>query len=125
MVLYTNKIQHAYKMKMLPIIKMNPKFKNDKGLHKHEYQHVIQYLVFGLLVGVPLTIIFNWFIGLIVGVMAHDIVYTFSTKYRLWSEVSAFKAQLKVGGSIDLAAKALSENYGLHISVAEAKRLLK
>lgn len=39
-------------------------------------------------------------------------------------KVKAFKVQMKDGGSIDLAAKHLAEDYDLNISIEEAKRLL-
>jgi len=123
-VYYTDKIQGAYKIKMLPFIKMNSKYKNDIGLHQHEYEHVKQYLMLGVPVGVVTLLLSNWFFALLTGVMAHDLLYTFSTEYRQWSEVKAFKKQLKYGGSIDIAAEKLSSDYGLMISKEEAIRLL-
>jgi hypothetical protein len=124
LVFYTDKIQGAYKMKLLPFVKMNSKHQNDIGLHQHEYEHVKQYLMLGVPAFIITLLLSNWFFALLAGAMAHDLLYTFSTKYRQWSEVSAFKKQLKYGGSIDIAAQKLSSDYGLMISKEEALRLL-
>lgn len=125
MVIYTEKVDQAYKIKFLPIIKMNKKFKNDKGLHDHEYEHVIQYCIMFALFSVPLFLLVNWFVALLAGAMAHDVLYTVLKPYRKFCEVRAFKKQLKHGGDINFAAKVLSENYKLGITQEEALRLLK
>lgn len=121
-VIYTDKVEGGQRVKMLPLIKINPKYKDNKGLHDHEYEHVKQYLV-GLAIGLttfPITGIFS----VLIGMCLHDMAYTFIRKYRQWAEVKAFKVQMKDGGSIDLAAKHLAEDYDLNISIEEAKRLL-
>lgn len=124
MVIYTDKVDKAYKMSMLPLVKMNPTYKQDKGLHVHEYEHIKQYFMLFFVVGLICTPFLHWVFSLLLATSSHDLLYTFSAKYRQWCEVQAFKAQLKVGGSINKAAKALSEDYELNISFNEAKRLL-
>lgn len=124
LVKYTDRIQGAYKIKMLPFIKMNSKYKDDVGLHQHEYEHVKQYFMLGIPTAIITLLLSNWVVAALVGVCTHDALYTFSSKYRQWSEVKAFKKQLKYGGSIDIAAEKLSSDYGLMISKEEAIRLL-
>ncbi|HRR42133.1 MAG TPA: hypothetical protein P5244_12935 [Syntrophales bacterium] len=57
-----------------PIIRISPKYTNDQGLHEHEAEHVRQ-----------------WWksLGL------HSLLYLLSKKYRLWSEVAAYRVQLQ------------------------------
>lgn len=121
---YSDNVDGAYKIKMLPVVVISKKHKNDIGLHKHEQEHVKQYLVCFAATAIPLFILTNWFIALIVGIMAHDMLYTLVKKYRLWSEVKAFRKQLSYGGSVDIAAKHLSNDYDLGITFEEAKKLL-
>jgi hypothetical protein len=125
MIIYTDKVKGGIKVKMLPLIMINPKYKGDKGLVAHEMEHVKQYLywfipLFAITLGLS-----NWLAALLVSCMAHDLLYTLSSKYRQWSEVKAFKAQLKHGGRVEDAAKLLSENYKLDITYEKALRLFK
>lgn len=107
---------------------------DDKGLLEHEKFHVRQWwawvLLFGGLgalippypeVGYSLSII-----TLIFGTLVHTALYEIVRPYRQWSEVQAYKIQLKVGGiTLDRAAEVLSKYYKLGISQAEARDLLK
>ena len=88
-----------------PVIRMRPKYKDDRGILEHEKCHVRQwYMTLGL----------------------HGVIKKFSKKYALKIEVDAYRIQLKYSPTdLDWFAKALSERYGLGISVAEAKALLK
>ena len=120
MIIYSSKVNGAYKVKLLPIALINTAYKSDKGMRAHELEHIKQYCVVGVLAAAVGTAAFNWFIGLILAIAMHDTAYTFVRRYRLWAEVQAFKKQLTFGGSLSLAAKALSGNYDLKISYAEA-----
>jgi len=124
LVKYTDKVQGAYKIKMLPFIRMNSKYKNDIGLHQHEYEHIKQYFMLGIPVSVVVFLLSNWLFALIALAVSHDLMYTLVKKYRQWSEVSAFKKQLKHGGSINVAAERLSSDYDLGITKEEAIKLL-
>jgi hypothetical protein len=87
-----------------PQIVMRKASKGDIGLLEHEKVHVKQFWKFLLL---------------------HPILYYFSKKYRCNAEVEAFKKQLEYSpNSKDLYAYYLSTNYGLDITVEEAKLLL-
>ena len=57
----------------------------------------------------------------------HPLLYKFSKDYRLKSEVEAYKAEIKASQTplfIEQAAKWLSRDYNLNISMCEARELL-
>ena len=90
-------------------IKIRPNYKDDKGLLEHELVHVKQwYRTFTL----------------------HSILYKYSSKYRLNSEIEAYKVQLKVNkdeGKQDYAdfySKRITEMYDLDITTFEVKKML-
>jgi len=90
-------------------IKILPKYKDDRGILEHELTHVKQcYRTF----------------------MFYGTLYKFNRKYRLDSEVEAYKVQLatnKEDGKedyTDFYAKRITEMYDLDITIFEAKKLL-
>ena len=87
-----------------PVIRIKNKYRDDKGIHEHEFCHARQ-----------------WWktLGL------HTLLVLFSKKYKFWCEVQAYKEQLKYSpGNEDLFASFISKNYGLNVSVDEAKAAL-
>ena len=90
-----------------PFIQIRKVYKNDYGLYQHELEHVKQA-----------------FLGLFI---IHGLLYLFSSKYKLWSEVQAFKKQASYyeDDRIPLFALAIATRYKLDVSVAEAERLLR
>jgi hypothetical protein len=112
------------------VIRINPKYKDDKGLFAHEYEHLKQWYIFliissiivygGLFYGYH---IFSYFVA--VPLVGHNLLYRFKA-YRRWSEVKAFRKQLEhyTPDKINWAANHLARYYQLDITVAEAKRLL-
>ena len=90
-----------------PFIQIRKIYKNDYGLYQHELEHVKQA-----------------FKGLFI---FHALLYLFSDKYKLWSEVQAFKKQASYyeDDRIPLFALAIATRYKLDVSVAEAERLLR
>jgi len=88
-----------------PVIRILKKYKNDKGLYQHELMHVKQ-----------------WFMTL----GLHSFLYKFSEKYRLWSEVSAYKVQLKHSrsGLATHFARMIAGRYDIDIDPHEAYKLL-
>ena len=88
-----------------PVIRILKKHKGDVGLYAHELTHVKQwYATLGL----------------------HSFLYLLSERYRLWSEVRAYRVQLKHSpGNEERFAKYISEKYDLDITQAEALELLK
>lgn len=89
-----------------PVIRIRPSHKDDKGLLAHEKVHVKQ-----------------WWLTL--GI--HSILYIFSKRYRLWSEVKAHKEQLKhyPDDRTELFAYFIATKYNLRITQEEAAKLLK
>lgn len=80
-------------------------YKNDEGLLQHELVHIWQfYRTFGL----------------------HGWIYKLSEKYRLKSEVEAYKKQLEYNPEfIDYYAERIASLYNVKISRKEALMLLK
>ena len=92
-------------MTYLVLIFIKPEYKNDFGLLHHEMTHVKQFYKNPL----------------------HSFLYKFSKKYRLKSEVEAYKEQLNYY-DVDrsqLFAQFISEKYNLDITVEQAQQLLK
>ena len=87
-----------------PFIFIKPEYKDDRGLLEHEKEHVKQWL---------------FSIGL------HSILYLFSKRYRLWSEVQCYRAQLKHSpGREELFASFIADRYDLDITKEEALKEL-
>jgi hypothetical protein len=113
-------------------IRIRPKYKDDKGLHEHEIEHVRQWwqaTFIGCLVVAALgyyTVPEGWFIG-VAGLATHDLLYSLFPKYRLWAEVEAHKAQLKhyPDDRVPLFAKRIASLYDLKITAEEAERMLR
>lgn len=90
-----------------PLVLVRQKYilRGDEGIIRHELEHVKQ-----------------WWRSL----GAHGPLYLFVRRYRLWSEVEAYRAQMAFpdgkGGAlrIEKAAQYLSEGYGLGINPDEA-----
>lgn len=106
MVFYTNRFVpgRAAGCARGPFIFIRPEYKNDIGLLEHEKIHVKQ-----------------WYrnIGL------HSWLYLISEKYRLKTEVEAYKKQLEYSPrEADLYALFISTNYNINIDKDEAKKLL-
>ena len=85
-------------------IKIRPAYRDDIGLLKHELEHYRQFrLTLGL----------------------HPLLYKLSKRYRLWSEVQAYRVQLQYpGGSAKLFASFICAKYDLDISELDALKLL-
>jgi hypothetical protein len=124
LVRYTDKVKGGHKMKMLPFIEINPKYKNDKGLHAHEYEHVKQYFMLGIPAFIICLLLSNWLVAVIALIATHDVLYTFIRGYRQWCEVTAFRKQLKMGGDIYKASHLLASGYDLSITEKQAYTLL-
>lgn len=123
MIFYSSRVKGGIRLKGTPFIIINPKHTGDRGLIAHEQEHVKQYLML-----FPLGALLYPFIGLmclIACMFVCDLLYTFIPKFRLWSEIRAYKAQLKHGGDINYAAKVIAENYDLNITAAEALKKLQ
>jgi hypothetical protein len=108
MIIYTNFLPSkadGFTIGFLTLIR--PRCRNDGPLHAHEKVHQDQFSK-------------NPFM---------DILYVFSKKYRLKYEVEAYKVELSLmddkEAGLNLFAGYLANNYGLNITIEEAKNLLK
>jgi len=117
---YTDKVKGG--SSKFCFIKINPKFKDDVGLHKHELEHVKQFWG-GVLLSLP-----SFFIHPLLplaGLLCFPLLYTFSRKFRLWSEVQAYKVQLKYNkDDVEYFVKYLVEDYDLKINHDQARHFL-
>lgn len=90
-----------------PIIVIDPKYKDDRGLLAHEQVHVRQFWR-------------TW--GL------HPLLYRASKRYRLAAELEAYRVQLKYAEDKEASARRfagfIAGRYGLAISVEAAYRLI-
>lgn len=83
-----------------PLILIRPKHKNDKGLYVHELFHSTQ---FWMTLGI------------------HGILYHLISKYRYWSEIWAYRRQLKYSkGSEKHFAQVISKHYRLNVTKEQA-----
>jgi hypothetical protein len=92
------------------LIRIRPRYKDDKGIHNHELCHVAQF----------------WrTCGL------HGLFYLLSKKYKLNAEVEAYREQLKYEPAAtdpehyrDMYAGFIADNYNLDISKGEVLKIL-
>ena len=92
-------------------IRIRPRYKDDKGIHNHEFCHVAQF----------------WKRG----VFFHSLRYMVSKTYRLNCEVEAYKEQLKHAPASldperyrDMYAGFIADNYNLDISKGDVLKIL-
>ncbi len=92
-------------------VRIRPKYKDDEGIHRHEAEHIRQrYMTLGF----------------------HNIIKDLSKTYAIWTEVSAYREQLKhppaLTGGVDpyrrMYAGFIATGYGLDITEAEAYKAL-
>lgn len=90
-----------------PIVFINKDLKWDKGLLEHELTHVKQWYRLPVL---------------------HNILYIVSDKYKLKSELEAYKNQIPFARdqefALSLAAHKLANNYKLKVSYEDARNYL-
>jgi hypothetical protein len=112
-------------------IAIRPKYKDDKGIHAHELEHVRQWWTMSI-VCCALIAGFCHVQGLpyhyaATGLAVHQLLSKFVRPYRQWIEVQAFKEQLKhhEPSYVTNLARRLSRGYGLKITQEEAEKLLR
>jgi len=116
-----------------PIVRIRPEYRADAGIHAHEYQHVIQWYAEGL-VGMLLVALLaraggcTWPLAFAIapaGMATHSLGYALFVSHRLWSEVQAYKVQMRHGLNLDDAvARLMSPRYKLGLHYNDARRLL-
>lgn len=108
------------------IVTIRPKYKEDKGLHAHEFTHVDQFwsmsfLGLALLFAILLLtdMLFVGYPLLIAAFGLHGVLYRFSSAYRFRSEVEAYINQLHAIGATEVpywTKNALKNKYNLNIT---------
>ena len=108
------------------VVRIKPKYRNDAGIHRHEYAHVGQWwtgVAIGAFVAVLMSHTEYWPFALIAGAMLHPLAYLLIRKYRLYAEASAYAEQLEDDGSnLDVMAhRLMSPRYNLGLTLDEAR----
>jgi hypothetical protein len=113
-----------------PIIRIRPKYKDDKGLHQHELEHVKQWWIATIVSAVLLAAGLYHFQeplwGAVGSIGVHGALYKLISAYRLWCEVQAHKVQLQYSPhALKHFAKRIAEKYDLNITAEEAEQRLR
>ena len=112
-------------------VRINPKFKDDKGMHAHEYEHVKQWyasLPIGLLIWYLVHTFAYEFSGFFIPLVVawFSIAYGTIKPFRYWSELRAFDAYLQEHKYepfyVDWACNALASDYGLDVTSEVVRR---
>ena len=115
-----------------PFVFVREKYKDDKGLIAHEYEHVHQWLVLSAL-GIPVAVLL-YALGLLqyisytpMFMLLHPLLYKFIPKYRLWAEVQCYKLQASYDkvDTLPFFAKVIATKYNLEISADKVLELLR
>lgn len=131
---------HAGGITKGPLVFIRPKYKDDLGLHKHEYVHVNQWWVATILSVMAILAIGHLAYGLPllqaatyapIAIGVYSLLYEMVPPFRLWCEVQAYRVQIacyppehqeKVR---PVLARFLAEKYGLRITPQEAEEKLR
>ena len=125
---YTNAVKGGESN--LLFVRINPKYKDDDGLHAHEYEHVLQwykmtFILAVLLLGASVIYSEQLLVAAPFIITVHGLAYTFIKDYRQYCEVRAFKEQLKHSpNDLDFFADYLATSYNLKLTTEEARKLL-
>lgn len=109
------------------VVRIRPKYKDDKGIHAHEYEHVKQWWITSFISCAALaagSFAFKYPIELVpFGIAVYSMAYTFIDKYRLYAEAKAFAKQVKPDHSDleSMAARLAGNHYRLHITKTQAE----
>jgi hypothetical protein len=112
-------------------IAIRPKYKDDRGIHAHELEHVKQWWLTTILAAAIIGAIcyrtgYSYaYMGL--SLVVYQLLYATIPAVKLHCEVDAYKQQLKHYADDRTArfAKFIAEKYGLKITAEEAEQLLR
>jgi hypothetical protein len=113
------------------MVEIQNRFKDNKGLHAHEYEHVKQWyacLAIGWLLAIP-AFLCDPTVGVLVAMFSiwiQGVLSTFSKTARKYFEVAAYKKQIEAdeAAHVDFYITALTDGYDLDITREEAEKLL-
>ena len=113
-----------------PVVRIRHQYRNDVGLHWHEWLHVRQWWIASAVSLMALVFIAPMEAWLL-AVAVHPALYKFVRRYRLWAEVRAYRIQMQYpnasGVPLTLESAALrlmSPRYDLRLTMGMAKELL-
>lgn len=85
-----------------PVVIIDPKYRDDKGLHEHEYRHVTHFYICA-----TISLILVWLLTPdldakllatpVALVSYHLLMATFKT-FKMWAEIDCYRIQLRVNG---------------------------
>jgi hypothetical protein len=113
-------------------IAIRPKYREDKGIHAHELEHVKQWWITTILAALAIAGVCYyqqapyWYC--LLSLVAFDLLYSTFQRFKLQCEVWAYREQLKhyPDDRTALFAKFISTKYGLEgVSQEYAERLLR
>jgi hypothetical protein len=112
-----------------PFVRIRPKYKDDIGLHIHEYEHVNQFwfatILSAILIGIGLYVFhvpYDYYSILAASFGVHGNLYRFYQPYKVYCEVVAYSKQLKVYGNKvvpEWVIQAVTAKYNLSITRQE------
>ncbi|GAB5378956.1 MAG: hypothetical protein Alis3KO_01090 [Aliiglaciecola sp.] len=129
--LYTKQVSGGKALTFISLI--NPKYRDDEGLHEHEKTHILHNWCFALVSAIGLL---TWaqldetnatyaYWALAVCPFIGNFVHLVSRRFRLWAEVKAYRVQLRYSPQhLHHFVRFLVDNYNLKINDNKAKRLL-
>lgn len=131
LIFYTNRLPDGVGGRAYgPVILIRPEYRNDVGIHKHEEEHVRQWLHLTLLSALVLLAVYWPLLPFAAGVF--PILYHYSRQVRRWAEVRAYRVQMQYPNASRVfltldqaAARLLSPRYDLRLVFDQAKALLR
>jgi hypothetical protein len=112
------------------VVRIRPKYRQDKGLHAHELLHVAQWWV-ATIVSAVLIAGVCWHFGhpfwwVLASPLVFDLLYSYVHPFAVWCEVKCYQEQAKHYADDRMAAfaKFMSTKYHFDISYDRALRLL-
>lgn len=117
------------------VVRIHPKYRNDSGIHAHEYEHVRQWYV-GVLIGILAALTISsipsawsvlWPHALIAGCSLHPVAYLLLPRYKLWAEARAYRIQARCypDDRTRMFSRFIAANYGLAVSVDDAEAAIR
>ena len=103
------------------LVTIDPKYRNDAGLHAHEYRHVSHFYICAIIAMLLVWFLIpEWDIRAIALPIAafsyHILMMTFLT-FRMWAEIDCYRIQIRTNGQqehADLYASWFAKYYGIH-----------
>jgi len=115
-------------------IAIRPKYKDDKGIHAHELEHVKQWWITSIIACALIAAVLwytkpplDYYSLVILGLVTFQLLYAGIPQFKLKMEVLAYKKQIPhyPDDRTALFAGFIAKKYGLTITAEEAEQLLR